>query len=306
MKYCSFSRGGQFRFGFELEPGLLVDLQEAIEGLIKDGAVASGSGSLRDVRDLKQWLEAGSAAHSMAETVAGILRGRESAERPGAVLQKHCRLLAPLRPGKIVGVGLNYRRHAEEQGVPLPEKPVLFSKFPSAVIGTDEPIKIPPSSSKVDPEGELCAVLLSGGRNLSREQAVQACAFTIGNDITARDMQNSDRQWVRAKSCDTFAPLGPFVVTPDQIGDPHQLRLEVRVNAEVRQSALTSDLIFDTYALVEFITATVTLAPGDVVFTGTPSGVGVFRDPPVFLEPGDVVEVAIEKIGTLRNPVVAG
>ncbi len=306
MRYCSFSREGRVRFGFELEPGILVDLPQALEALLRDGAVAASAESFCLLPDLKHWLAAGTAALETAEGVQRILLERDPADRPGTFPQKRCRLLAPLRPGKIIGVGLNYRKHAEEQGAPLPERPVLFAKFPSAVIGTDEPIKIPPSSQKVDPEAELCAVILTGGRKLSREQAADSCAFTLGNDVTARDMQHSDRQWVRGKSCDTFAPLGPYVVTRDEIGDPHDLRIELRVNGELRQSASTSDLIFNSYALIEFISETITLEPGDVVFTGTPSGVGVFRDPPVFLQPGDLVEVSIEKLGVLSNPVVAG
>lgn len=306
MKYCSFSHEGRVRYGFELEPGILVDLPETLVALLRDGAIPASAESFARIPDLRSWLAAGTPAWEVAEQVRRNLQEREPAARPGVISLKRCRLVAPLRPGKIIGVGLNYRKHAEEQGAPLPARPVLFSKFPTAVIGIDEPIKIPPSSQKVDPEAELCAVMLAGGRYFSREKAVESAAFTIGNDVTARDMQHSDRQWVRGKSCDTFAPLGPYVVTRDEIGDPHNLNIHLRVNDELRQSASTSDLIFDSYALIEFISETITLEPGDVIFTGTPSGVGVFRDPPVFLQPGDLVEVGIEKLGVLTNPVVAG
>lgn len=306
MRYCSFINEGRSRFGFELEKGHVADLKAAAAALLADGSLSQPSGSLLEARSLREWLEAGTEAHAVAAALAGKLLERDPVSRPGVYPQTRCRLIAPLIPGKIIGIGLNYRKHAEEQGRPLPEVPVIFSKFPSAVIGPDEPIKIPPASQKADPEAELCVVLLGGGRYISSEAAVGLCGFTIGNDVTARDMQHSDRQWVRAKSCDTFAPLGPFVVTGDELGDPHQLDIELRVNDEVRQSASTSDLIFNCYELVEFISTFIRLAPGDVIYTGTPSGVGVFRDPPVFLEPGDVVEVTIEKLGTLTNPVVAG
>ncbi len=146
--------------------------------------------------------------------------------------------------------------------------------------------------------------MLESGKELSPERARQAIAgYTIGNDVSARDLQFSDKQWVRGQSCDTFAPCGPFLVTEDEIGDPHQLDIELRVNGKVQQSSNTGNLIFDCYTLVSYISQTITLHTGDLIFTGTPGGVGVFRKPPVFLEAGDVVEVSIEKIGTLRNPV---
>ena len=247
----------------------------------------------------------------------GILRGETITQLEGDLFSSpretaktiplaDVELLAPIEPSKVIAVGLNYLDHAKEQKEPVPERPLLFAKFPTAIIGPDEPVKIPPISQKVDPEAELCIVMLKGGRQFSKESAKSAAAFMVGNDVSARDLQFSDKQWVRGKSCDTFAPCGPFIVTMEDVGDPHNLTIELTVNDRVQQSSNTNNLIFDCWHLIEYISQAVTLEIGDIIFTGTPSGVGVFRDPPVFVEPGDVLEVTIEKLGTLRNPVVAG
>lgn len=148
--------------------------------------------------------------------------------------------------------------------------------------------------------------MLEGGRQFTTDRAKRAAGFMVGNDVSARDIQFSDKQWVRGKSFDTFAPCGPFVVTGEDVGDPHSLDIELKVNDRVQQSSNTRNLIFDCYHLIRFISEAITLEVGDIIFTGTPSGVGVFRDPPVFLKPGDVVEVTIQNLGTLRNSVVAG
>jgi 2-keto-4-pentenoate hydratase/2-oxohepta-3-ene-1,7-dioic acid hydratase in catechol pathway len=224
---------------------------------------------------------------------------------PGIFRQNRARLIAPItRPGKILAIGLNYRDHAEEQKAKLPESPVVFAKFPTAVIGPDEPVRIPRISQKVDPEAELAVVILEKCKQIDKEQARGVAAFMVANDVSARDLQYSDRQWVRGKSCDTFAPCGPIVVTLDEVGDPHNLKITCKRNDSVQQSSNTNQLIFNSYQLIEFITQSITLEPGDIILTGTPGGVGVYQDPPVFLEPGDLVEVTIEKLGTLRNPVV--
>ena len=196
--------------------------------------------------------------------------------------------------------------HAKEQNKPLPEAPLIFAKFPTAIIGPDEPIKIPPISQQVDPEAELCVVMLERGRHFTEESAKRSAGFMIGNDVSARDLQYSDKQWVRGKSCDTFAPCGPSLVTAEEVGNPHDLTIELRINDRIQQSSNTANLIFDSYQLIQYISESITLEVGDIIFTGTPGGVGVFREPQVFLKPGDVVEVRIEKLGRLRNPVVAG
>jgi 2-keto-4-pentenoate hydratase/2-oxohepta-3-ene-1,7-dioic acid hydratase in catechol pathway len=208
------------------------------------------------------------------------------------------------RPGKVVCIGLNYRDHAEESGLALPKTPVIFSKFSSCVIAPGEPIIIPPSSERVDYEAELAVVI---GRRATRVKASRADDYILGytalNDVTARDFQFGDGQWQRGKSCDTFAPMGQTIVTTDEIPDPHNLRISLTLNGAVMQDSSTSQLIFKIPELIEFITASTTLEPGDVIATGTPAGVGFARKPPVFLKPGDRVEVMIECIGGVGNPI---
>ncbi|MFQ6058106.1 MAG: fumarylacetoacetate hydrolase family protein [Anaerolineae bacterium] len=216
---------------------------------------------------------------------------------PGAKVAElaEVELLAPSRPTKVVAVGVNYRAHAQEMGQPLPEVPLLFLKPPSAVIGPGEAIVCPAMSQRVDYEGELAVVIGKRARHVPPEEARQyILGYTCANDVTARDLQRVDGQWTRAKSFDTFCPLGPWIV-PHM--DPGDLALRTRVNGELRQNSSTRDLIFGVEALVSFISQVMTLESGDVILTGTPSGVGP-------LAPGDVVEVEIEGIGVLRNPVV--
>lgn len=205
-------------------------------------------------------------------------------------------LLAPAEPSKIVCVGLNYVEHAKELKMALPEEPILFMKPPTAVIGPEAEIVMPPSSSQVDYEGELAVVIKERCRNVSAKEADEYIfGYANFNDVTARDLQRKDGQWTRAKSFDTFAPMGPYIVDLD----PSSLKIETRVNGSVRQKSSTSDLIFSVPELIEFVSGIMTLLPGDVIATGTPPGVGS-------LSAGDVVEVEVEGLGTLRNGVVKG
>jgi 2-keto-4-pentenoate hydratase/2-oxohepta-3-ene-1,7-dioic acid hydratase in catechol pathway len=200
------------------------------------------------------------------------------------------------RPSKIIGIGQNYRAHAAEMGKGIPEEPLMFLKPPSAVISDGMPIERPAGYERVDYEGELGVVIGKKAHRVSRDQALDyASGFTIVNDVTVRDLQKKDGQWTRAKGFDTFCPIGPRVV-PGL--DPSKLHLTTRVNGVVKQDSPTSDLIFDVPTLISFVTQHMTLEPGDIISTGTPSGVGN-------LEPGDVVEVEISGIGILRNPVIA-
>jgi 2-keto-4-pentenoate hydratase/2-oxohepta-3-ene-1,7-dioic acid hydratase in catechol pathway len=230
---------------------------------------------------------------------------------PGATVPVgEVRLLAPVpRPGKIVAVGLNYRDHAAEANLPVPAAPVIFGKFPSAVIGDGAPIVLPAGSRRVDYEGELAVVVGRRARRLTPRDALGAVlGFVPANDVSERDFQKADGQWVRAKSCDTFAPLGPAIVTLDEVSrlaPDGVLRVRTRVNGTLLQDGSTADLVFDVPSLLAFLSETITLEPGDVVLTGTPAGVGFARRPRVFLSPGDLVEVEIGGIGVLRNPVVA-
>ncbi|WP_217707218.1 fumarylacetoacetate hydrolase family protein [Nonomuraea rhodomycinica] len=221
---------------------------------------------------------------------------------PGAVP------VAPLRPGKIVAIGLNYLDHIRETGMDKPARPLMFAKFPSSVIGPGEPIVIDSGlTGSVDWEVELAAVVGTPLRHAGPAEALAAVAgYTVANDVSARDLQFSDGQWTRGKSLDTFCPLGPVVVTPDELGDPQGLRLRTVVNGETVQDSSTAEMLFGVAELLSFCSASFTLEPGDVVLTGTPWGCGAFMDPPRSLSPGDVVEVSVEGIGELRNPVVDG
>ena len=305
MRFCSFFHEGENRFGFELQEGKIVDLLQAAKILLSKGQFSQSQGGLFDAPDLKSWLAHGRVSIETAQKIRELLKNDIEMTPPVVYGRENIRLLPPIpNPGKIIAIGLNYRDHAQEQNAPLPKDPLIFAKFPSSLIGPEDEIRLPSISKKVDPEAELCVVILETGKGFSQEKACQAIAgYTIGNDVSARDLQFSDGQWVRGKSCDTFAPCGPFLVTEDEIGDPHQLDIELRLNGNVQQSSNLRNLIFDCYTLVSFISQTITLETGDLIFTGTPAGVGVFRKPPVFLNSGDVVEITIEKIGTLRNVV---
>ena len=239
---------------------------------------------------------------SLKSTIEAALIGRIGAKPINEV-----NLLAPLpRPTKIIAIGLNYKDHVEETGREMPKAPVLFSKPPTATIGPEASIVIPNESSKIDYEVELGVVIGVSGRNIPKETALDHVGgYTVFNDISARDFQYRDGQWFRGKSFDTFAPMGPVLTLPDQIRDPQNLHLELRLNGKKRQDSSTANMVFSVAELIADISKVLTLEPGDVIATGTPAGVGFVAKPkPVFLQPGDVVEAEIEGIGILRNPVV--
>lgn len=221
------------------------------------------------------------------------------------------KLLAPVSPPNILGVGLNYRRHAEEMGRALPQFPMIFVKTTNTVQNPGDPIMLPRSgnaSHEVDYECELAVVIGRTAKNVPRERALHyVLGYTVANDVSARDWQFKwgGGQFCQGKGFDTFCPLGPVLVTADEIPDPGQLAIRSIVNGEQRQSSCTSDLIFDVPFLIAFLSASRTLLPGTVILTGTPSGVGAALTPPRFLQPGDTVSIEIENICTLTNPVVA-
>ena len=223
---------------------------------------------------------------------------------PGHAL--NARLTSPIcRPSKIICLGKNYAEHAKEGGFDNPVKPLLFCKAPSALTGPFDPIMLPGSSGQVDWEVELAVVIGKTCKRISRMHAMDHIAgFTVMNDVSAREAQFGDAQWFRGKSFDTFAPLGPVLVTPDEIGDINNLQLTTRVDGALMQDGNTQNLIFDIPFLLEYISQDMTLIPGDIVSTGTPSGVGIFRNPPIVLKPGNVVECSIEAIGSIINPVM--
>jgi 2-keto-4-pentenoate hydratase/2-oxohepta-3-ene-1,7-dioic acid hydratase in catechol pathway len=208
---------------------------------------------------------------------------------------------------KIVCVGLNYVDHARGVDLALPERPLLFAKWQSAVIASGEPIVIPAGVEQVDYEAELAAVIGTRVKRVSVENALEAVeGYTCLNDVSARVLQFADGQWTRAKSLDTFGPIGPRVVPRDEVGDPQSLRIQCRVNGETVQDGSTADMIFGVAELVAYVSETITLEPGDVIATGTPPGVAFGRPDGRYLQPGDTVEIEIERVGVLANPVVAG
>jgi 2-keto-4-pentenoate hydratase/2-oxohepta-3-ene-1,7-dioic acid hydratase in catechol pathway len=227
---------------------------------------------------------------------------------PAAVVPlSDIRLLAPVpRPGKLICIGLNYKDHAAESKMTPPTVPVTFSKYGTAVTHPASPVYLPAASQQVDYEAELAVVIGRRAKHVPRERAYEyVLGYTNLNDVSARDLQFADKQWQRGKSCDSFAPMGPAIVTGDEVPDPHALHIRLRLNGKVMQDSSTSQLIFGVDQLIAFLTETVTLEPGDVIATGTPSGVGFARTPPVYLTPGDIMEVEVEGLGILSNPVLA-
>jgi 2-keto-4-pentenoate hydratase/2-oxohepta-3-ene-1,7-dioic acid hydratase in catechol pathway len=210
------------------------------------------------------------------------------------------------RPGKIICVGLNYRDHAEEQGVDLPTAPLLFAKWNNTLIGPGEPIVIPPIVTKTDYEAELGVVIGSQVSRVSAENALEVVAgYICVNDVSARDLQFADGQWSRGKSPDTYCPVGPQLVPRDEIPDPQNLKIRAILNGEAMQDSTTANMVFGVAEIIAYVTQTITLEPGDLIATGTPAGVGAFRDPKVFMQPGDEITIEIEGLGSLTNPVTA-
>jgi acylpyruvate hydrolase len=260
--------------------------------LLDAGIVDLGSGDMAQFLARPDW-------HVRAEAAADT-----------GTLLRGARLLAPVtRPSKLICVGLNYRDHAAESNMQVPKQPVLFAKFPNAITGPYDPILHPGAdlTSKLDWEVELGAVIGRTCRRVSEADALDYVAgYTIINDVSARDLQMFDGQWIKGKTCDSFAPMGPWLVTADEIPDPQKLPLTLSVNGQVRQSGATADMIFSVAYLVSFLSRLMTLEPGDVIATGTPSGVGMGRNPQVWLQVGDVVRAEVGAIGAIENRVELG
>ncbi|SMO32129.1 fumarylacetoacetate hydrolase family protein [Halorubrum cibi] len=276
------------RVGVSTDDGAVVDLAEAGE--------AAGIDIPERTSDLLadwQWRRKVDLAVEYAEETGVGTRDPADLDRAAPVDD----------PQKVVCVGLNYRDHAEEGDNPIPDEPVLFSKFPTSVVGPDDPVRWDPEyTEKVDYEAELVAVIGERARRVDPEDAMDHVAgFTVGNDVSARDLQHGDGQWVRGKSLDTFAPIGPDLVTTDEIDDPHDLEIFAEINGERLQESSTANLIFGVDELISFCSRAFTLEPGDLMFTGTPPGVGVYREPPVLLGDGDSVTIGVEGVGELTN-----
>jgi 2-keto-4-pentenoate hydratase/2-oxohepta-3-ene-1,7-dioic acid hydratase in catechol pathway len=242
---------------------------------------------------------------SQLEEAAQTL-AKSSASSTDVFLTKDILLGAPIPdPDKIICLGLNYRRHAEEADLPIPEVPSLFAKYRNSLTGPTSPIVLPGISEQIDYEAELAVVIGKRCKNIPSVQALDHVAgYMAFNDVSARDLQMRTGQWLAGKALDTFAPCGPALVI-NEIDDPQSLAISTRVNGEPLQQANTSDMVFSVAETISFISQLMTLEPGDVIATGTPEGVGFKRNPPVFLHDGDIVEVEVEKIGILRNPVIS-
>ena len=240
-----------------------------------------------------------------------IERGRDANRQPGGgevVALEEARIHAPVaRPSKIIAIGLNYEDHAAETGGEIPEKPIVFAKYPNTVVGPGEAIKIPPITEQADYEAELAVVVGHPARNVSASEALEyVFGYTNCNDVSSRDLQFSEGgQWTRSKSLDTFCPLGPYIATREEMPDPQSLSIRCVLNGEVMQDSNTSKMAFSVAELVSFLSSGMTLMPGDIIATGTPAGVGFVRDPKVFLKAGDEVTIEIEGLGSLTNPVEA-
>ncbi len=251
-------------------------------------------------RDLPSLLEAGGPARERLEAVA-----LSKASGRSTIAIDKARLLAPLLPSKCLAIGLNYRDHAEEMGTPPPRHPIVFTKQVTAIQGPFAPVHLPRVSDQLDFEGELVCVIGRRCRHVPRDRAKDVIGgYCVGNDVSVRDWQMRTGQFTMGKSFDTHAPFGPWLVTADEVPDPHDLALSTWVNGELRQSSNTSQLIFDCFDLVTHLSQAFTLEPGDLIFTGTPAGVGAADSPPRLLRAGDRVRVEIKGIGAIENPVI--
>lgn len=283
-------------------PGGVLDIPDAASRFGRTYHIR-GLSFPNEILDLLDW-EAG--LDVVRQIVERYTRSSPS-ERPILLPYDSVRLEAPVpRPRKIIALGLNYRDHVEETGQQIPDHPIIFAKFSSSVVGPDALIRKPRGTDKIDWEVELGVVIGRTCRNVPEKSALDYVAgYTIVNDLTARDLQKSDGQWVRAKSLDGFCPMGPAIVTVDELGDGSGLRLQTHVNGVLKQDSNTSNMIFTVPQIVSYLSQYLTLEPGDVIATGTPSGVGFTRKPPEYLRPGDEVTLTIERIGTLRSFIVS-
>jgi len=306
MKLLHYKKGSKYRLGC-LVDNYVVDLSRGWREYIKIGGLDNNKGKIPS--DMIEFFMAGRESLSNAKKVIRFVKGlikKEEFHTDFIFNAGKVKFGPPvLNPGKIICIGLNYRDHCAEQGVKIPKVPIIFSKFSTAVIGHNDFVVKPSLTEKLDYEAELAFVIGKEGRWINKKDWLEYVAgYTIMNDISARDIQFSDGQWVRGKTFDTFAPIGPYIVTTDEIKDPHNLVIQLTLNGKIMQNSNTSNLIFGIPHLVSFLSNVMTLKPGDIVTTGTPPGVGIFRKPPVLLKHSDQIEIYIEKIGKLRNIVI--
>ncbi|MFN3651192.1 MAG: fumarylacetoacetate hydrolase family protein [Armatimonadota bacterium] len=317
MRLLTFEVAGRSRLGAEWN-GFIADLQNvaALADLVQYGAGSVPGSIERCPSDMLSYLQGGEATRAVAKEALGFLDMLQadvvdSLAGNSALLyrEEQIRRRAPIsNPSKIICLGLNYRDHAEESGMEVPTEPVLFCKYATTIIGPGDTIELPHDSEEVDYEAELVFVIGKRGRHIPQDQALGYVAgYTCGHDVSARDYQlkRGGNQWMVGKTWDTFAPLGPVLVTPDEGIDPESLPIRCVLNGETMQDSNTNQFVFGIAETVAYLSRIMTLEPGDVIFTGTPPGVGFARKPPVFLKDGDVAEIQIDGIGNLRNPVSA-
>jgi 2-keto-4-pentenoate hydratase/2-oxohepta-3-ene-1,7-dioic acid hydratase in catechol pathway len=314
MKLVTYESAKQSRLGV-VQGDFVVDVAAAYESIAKwriaDAKVVTAAKVLlklgRPPQDMIELLGLGE-RYRQALGVIVADAGTLGKKGPKGLLVplRTAKLRAPIaHPNKITCVGLNYADHAREGGHEPPPAPIFFLKSHNTICGPGDPIKLPPNSTQVDYEAELAVVIGKRGKRIPESDAHKYIAgYTILNDVSARDMQFSDKQWYRGKSCDTFAPTGPWIVTPDEIPDPHNLRISLTLNGETLQDSNTGNLIFKVPFLISYLSQSVTWEVGDLISTGTPSGVGFARKPPLFMKAGDTVSVTVEGIGTLTDPIV--
>jgi len=314
MRLVTYQREDQSRTGAQLDKQV-IDLNRAHRAALQHtgnedelavadariptdmiGLLRGGDTSLRSAQEAVAFVRSQRDNHGNAPNQQGIVYAIDDVT-----------LLPPvLRPGKVICLGLNYRDHAAEAGMDVPAYPVLFHKVAGSLIGHNQPIVVPRISSKIDYEGELAIIIGRRGKYIPEDEAYSFIAgYTVANDVSARDLQFRTSQWTTGKMLDTFGPLGPALVTRDEVPDPHTLSIKTILNGQVLQDGNTADMIFRVPFIVKYISEIVTLEPGDVIMTGTPSGIGNTRTPPVFMKPGDTVTVEIGHLGALTNPVVA-
>ncbi|QAY66796.1 fumarylacetoacetate hydrolase family protein [Paenibacillus protaetiae] len=293
MKLATFKQGSEYHLGIHMEHGLL------------DVGAAAAAAGVHAPLSVREAAEGGEQAVDMLRRLQAEYGGN-----PQFVIGEEQAALAPVipDPGKIICIGLNYLKHAEETHSPIPKYPILFNKFNNALAAHGEDVALPRSSRKVDYEAELAIIIGRTAKYVSEDDALDyVFGYCASNDLSARDLQGRSVQWLAGKSCDGFAPVGPYVVTKDEVGDPNKLAISCTVNGEVRQQSNTSDMIFDCKQIISYISQCMTLSPGDIILTGTPEGVvlGYPKEQQVYLQPGDVVTVEIEKLGALTNRIVA-